>query len=234
MARIVFKNGLVTKVKWFHGREKESDLFTQLLMGCVIGALGLGMILQMIRVVTTRAELTDAGLKVNSQGGTRWGGSPLVPFEAMTGLGTEDYKKKGWVEVEYRLADGIEGKVSLNDYVHKAFPQIVGEICRRRGFDNPIKHIDEQEEHADADAGLICPNQDCGHRNLATAKFCCRCGGAIAPANGGPRPGKPGACPLEHTAAAHSPDGRYCLQCGVALDGPAKADSAADTAYAGS
>lgn len=152
MARIVFENGLVKQVKWFHGPKKESDLFTQFVIGYATGVLGLAMILQLIRVLITRAELTDAGLKVNSQGGRRWGGSPVVPFEAMTALRTDDYKKKGSVELEYRLDDGTEGTVSLNDYVHKAFPAIVGEICRRRGFENPMRQADGAGDEAEDSA----------------------------------------------------------------------------------
>jgi hypothetical protein len=150
MGRITLQDGLVRKAKWTAGQKKESDLFTQFLMGGVTGALGLVMILQFLRVLTTRIELTDVGLKVNSQGGRRWGGSPLVPFEAMTALNTKDYKKKGWVEVAYKQADGTEGTASLNDYVHRAFPEVVGEICRRQGFENPIKQPDQA---ADDEAG---------------------------------------------------------------------------------
>ena len=144
-----FEDGTVKKAVWKDGTKKESDLFTQFLMAICTGAVGLAMILQFLRVLLTRVALTDAGLKVNSQGGRRWGGSPLVPIDAMTGLGTEDYKKKGWVEVQYRLADGIEGTVSLNDYVHRAFPEIIAEICDRRGFESPIKPPQEAEEHGD-------------------------------------------------------------------------------------
>ncbi|HUU81958.1 MAG TPA: hypothetical protein VM243_00515 [Phycisphaerae bacterium] len=149
LARITFQDDRVRKVRWFPGPKKESDLFTQFLMGCAVGLVGLGMILQWIRAVSTRVQLTDAGLKLNSQGGTRWGGSPLVPFEAMTGLRIEDYKRKGWVVVEYQLTDGREGTVSLNDYVHKAFPEIVAEICRRKGFENPIKPPEDTGDHDD-------------------------------------------------------------------------------------
>ena len=50
------------------------------------------------------------------------------------------------MEVEYSLADGRQGKVSLNDYVHRAFPDIVNEICNRRGFDNPLAKDEEAED----------------------------------------------------------------------------------------
>ncbi|MHC4235174.1 MAG: hypothetical protein ACYSUQ_08670 [Planctomycetota bacterium] len=146
MVKVEWRQGRVSKIRWEDkGLKTDGDLLVQKIMGLVIGLLGLAMTAQLIRALMTRAELSDAGLKVNSQGGLRFGGSPLVPFEAMTGLGQQDYKKKGWVEVEYKLSDGTEGSVSLNDYVHKAFPKIVTEICRRRVFDNPVKATDKVE-----------------------------------------------------------------------------------------
>jgi hypothetical protein len=153
MAKITIKDGKTVRAKWVDGLKKESDLFTQFLMGGVVGALGLLMLLQWIRAVTTRIELTDGGLKVNSQGGLRFGGSPLIPVEAITSLGTDDYKKKGSVQIHYALADGTEGEVEINDYVHRAFPQVVGEICHQRGWVNPVKGFDEEEAVGEAGAG---------------------------------------------------------------------------------
>lgn len=151
MARIKMQRGaFVVATEWVEADHSELDLMVQKVIGVITGVLGLLMLLQWIRVVTTRAELTDAGLKVNSQGGRRWGGSPLVPFESMVGLKTPEFKRKGWVEVEYKLADGREGTVSLNDYVHKAFPAIVTTICNERGFENPI--IREQQDKSAAAA----------------------------------------------------------------------------------
>ena len=99
------------------------------------GVLGLLMLVQWIRVVTTRIELTEAGLRINSQGGRAWGGSPLIPFEGMKGLRDPDdrYRKKksDWVELDYELADGTTGCVRLNIYVHKAFHEVMAVICWR-------------------------------------------------------------------------------------------------------
>lgn len=137
---------------WRDGDHNDVDLLLQKIIGGGVGVLGLLMLWQFIRVVTTRIELSEAGLKVNSQGGTRFGGSPLVPFEAMTALDSRDFKKKGWVEIEYKLADGTAGTVSLNDYVHKAFSRVVTEICRRRGFENPLQTEDQAEPVATEEA----------------------------------------------------------------------------------
>ena len=144
MGQINFHNDKVTtKQPWRDGLKTDFDLFLQKIIGVITGVLGLLMVLQLIRVLITRIELTEAGLRVNSQGGLRFGGSPLVPLDAMVGLRTDDYDRKGWVEVEYKLADGGEGKVSLNDYVHKAFPEIVPALCEHHGWEDPIKKRQE-------------------------------------------------------------------------------------------
>ncbi len=139
LAKINIIGDRVTGVQWLPGNKTQLDLLFQKLIGLITGILGLLMIAQFFRALSTKTELTDAGLKVSSQGGFRWGGSPPIPFEAMTALETSQYKKKGWVEVQYKLSDGTEGSVSLNDYVHKAFPEIVAELCNRKGFENPIR-----------------------------------------------------------------------------------------------
>ena len=150
MAQINFYNDKVTTKKWTDGLKTEFDLFLQKAIGVITGALGLLMVLQLIRVLSTRVELTEIGLRVNSQGGLRFGGSPLVPLDAMVGLETDDYDRKGWVGVEYKLADGREGTVSLNDYVHKAFPEIVQALCEHHGWEDPIKKRQEARAAAAA------------------------------------------------------------------------------------
>lgn len=139
MATVTWLGGAATRVRWWDAPKNESDLFIQIVIGAVIGLGGLILLFQLLRVLNTRVELTDAGLYTNSQGGMRFGGSPLVPIDSITALGTEDFKKKGTVEVVYKLDNGIEGSFGLNDYVHKAFAQIIGEICTHRGFENPIE-----------------------------------------------------------------------------------------------
>ncbi len=160
VARVVVRNDKVQLTEWIdQGLKTEFDLRLQKIIGAVTGVLGLLMLLQFIRVLTTRVELTEAGLRVNSQGGQRFGGSPLVPLEAMTGLKTVDYDRKGWVEVEYKLPDGRQGSVSLNDYVHRAFPQIVQALCEHHGWQNPIK---ARREAKAAEAAATAPDGEPG------------------------------------------------------------------------
>jgi len=142
VAKLQWRLSTLSQVTWIPAKRSDDSLAWQLRIGYPVSILGLLMLIQFVRVLTTRIELTDAGLKLNSQGGLRFGGSPLVPMEAMTALrDPEDgfkNKKRDWVELDYHLADGRSGTVRLNNYAHKAFPDIIDEICRRRGFENPL------------------------------------------------------------------------------------------------
>ena len=114
---------------WTDGPHNQIDLFLQLAMAIGLTPVALFTLFHLGRVLTTRGELSDAGLKLR--------GKPLVPFDAMKALDASRYRKKGWVEISYSLG-GRDGRVRLDDYVHKEFPAIIREICARKGFESPL------------------------------------------------------------------------------------------------
>ena len=83
---------------WDDGRHTEMDLRTQQWIAYLLSALALTFIIQFIRVITTRATLSEEGLKLR--------GHPLIPFPAMLRLHSEQYKRKGWVDLEYEGRQG--------------------------------------------------------------------------------------------------------------------------------
>lgn len=166
MAHIHIQDGRVAPkgILWRPGSHTESDLFFQLVIGGVTGGLGLLMIVLLLRVLFTRIELTDQGLIVGSQGGWRFGSSPLIPFESMTGLRDPKNRfadrRSDYLELEYTLSDGISGQVQINKYVHAAFDKVVTEICRRKDFDNPLGRHDPPENDASTDPAPEQPATD--------------------------------------------------------------------------
>ncbi len=72
----------------------------------------------------------------------------LVPFEALTEMHAEQYARKGWVDLDYEV-EGNAGTLRLNDYKIKAFPEIVAETCRRKGFEDPYQKWQEQKRAAE-------------------------------------------------------------------------------------
>lgn len=127
---------------WTSGPHDQMELYFQLIMAIGLTPVALFALFHLGRVLTTRAELSDAGLKLR--------GKPLVPFDAMKAMDASHYRKKGWVEISYSL-DGRDGHLRLDDYVHREFPAMVREICARNGFESPLTDsAGDDGDHEDA------------------------------------------------------------------------------------
>ncbi len=122
---------------WDDGRHTEMDIRMQQWIAYVLSALALVFIIHLIRVLTTRAILSEEGLKLR--------GHPVIAFSAMRALHGEDYKRRGWVELEY---EGGKGIARLDDYVIKEFKPILAEICERCGFVSPVELEEAEEDDA--------------------------------------------------------------------------------------
>jgi hypothetical protein len=135
----------ITRVHYEPARYKtETDLAFQKGMGLVIGVIAIILIVHWFRVIIVRTSMTEEGVKRGS--------GPRVAFDAMKNLRAERYAKKGWLDIEYEL-DGREGVLRLDDYKIKAFPRIIAEICRRKGWENPHEKWQEQKRARAAGAG---------------------------------------------------------------------------------
>ncbi|MGB2986743.1 MAG: hypothetical protein WBE26_12775 [Phycisphaerae bacterium] len=141
--RVRTESGRVASVDWTGGVHTETDQALQRWVGLGLGILGAVFIVQLVRVLTMRVLLTDAGLKVS--------GKPLVPFESIRALRAARSGRSGRVELDYSI-DGRPGRVRLDDYVVKEFRAIVTAICERAGFPNPYGSNRESTNAAPADA----------------------------------------------------------------------------------
>lgn len=137
--RVLLAGDLVKDGGFDVAEHNDVDLAWQKILGFMLLPVGVGMVFQLVRVLTTRVELSDAGLKVR--------GRPTIPFEAMTGIDISRYAKKGFVDLSYSQ-DGAAKKVRLDDYVIREFKPIIEEISRRQGFDIvlPTSRSDEADE----------------------------------------------------------------------------------------
>jgi hypothetical protein len=127
---------LVTEAEFVDGEHTQADLITQKLLGGILGVIVIGMLIQLIRVFSTRVVLDDSGLRVGRRG--------PIPLSAMTGIEASDFRRKGILDIKYEM-DGKSGSVRLDDYVVGAFRPIVTAICEARGFENPVDRKDEAE-----------------------------------------------------------------------------------------
>ena len=127
------RGGRIVSVEWVDGpAHTATDLMYQCWIGYVLGVLGLVSLGQIVRVATTRAVLSDEGLKIR--------GKPLITLEAISGI-RDKRESGGTVEIEFR--DGqAAGSVELDGYVYRDRDAIVEAICVVKGFVNPLQPED--------------------------------------------------------------------------------------------
>ena len=118
----------IAETAWTPGTYSETDLRWQIRIGYALSIVGLILLARFVHILTTRVVLTEAGLKLR--------GKPLIPWEAMTGLRTDAYAGRGYVELDFRT-ERRSGAVRLDSYVIKELPAILQRICERRGFNDP-------------------------------------------------------------------------------------------------
>ena len=127
--RLRWDRGRVADVTWLAGSHNDMDLAMQRWLGYALGIIGLVYIIHFIRVVTTRASVTDEGLKLR--------GNLLIPFAAMTSLRRDRSGRAARVELGYSL-DGRDQFLRLDDYVIKDLPAIVAAVCEKMGCPDPL------------------------------------------------------------------------------------------------
>ncbi len=123
-------HGRIVSVEWVDGpAHTATDLDYQCWIGYVLGVLGLVSLGQFIRVSTTRAALSDEGLRIR--------GKQLITLEAISGI-RDKRESGGTVEIEFR--DGEAAcSVELDGYVYRDRDAIIEAICAAKGFANPLQ-----------------------------------------------------------------------------------------------
>ncbi len=131
---VTLNGDVVDSISFKEGVRDEIELAIQLIFGYGMMPLVAIMLIQLVRVATTKAVLDQQGLRLR--------GKPLIPFEHMKRLDTALFQKKGIVDVVY-TAGNKEKTVRLDHYVLRDFRRIVTEICSRCGFESPLDaHVD--------------------------------------------------------------------------------------------
>jgi len=114
---------LVWSAKWYDGPHTEADQSIQRLIGWLLVAGGVAAMLNLMRVIMTRAQLSDAGLQVT--------GHALIPFETMTALHCSE--SSGICVLDYS-ASGQTWKLRLDPYLYKQAAEISRAIAERKSF----------------------------------------------------------------------------------------------------
>ena len=121
-------------------QRSESDIQLQKIIGAILAAVSLVVAVKVYFVSRTRVVLDDGGLTLNRR---------HVPWDAMTGLATDDYDRKGWVDLEYGSNEATRS-LRIDSYHIERFDEIVSAICERKQFPSPIGPGDAEDD-ADLD-----------------------------------------------------------------------------------
>lgn len=140
------KNGKLMNPVGSPAAHKMTDIKFQRIIGWALSAVALISLVQLIRILTTNCVLDDDGLKYRYKGRVNW--------DQMKSLESSLFTKKGWVDLVYSTPGG-DRRMRLDEYHFKLFPDIIAEICSRKGFDDPVaaeKRTKAQEAAAKQDA----------------------------------------------------------------------------------
>ncbi|MFQ5424709.1 MAG: hypothetical protein ACE5F9_12110 [Phycisphaerae bacterium] len=114
-----------------HGpKHSENDLLIQRSIGVGLAMVAVILVWQVIRVRRTRLILDDAGLSCR--------GHRPIAWDEMQRLDSHRFEAKGWVDLYYDR-NGIERFIRLDEYHLAAFDEVVGAICKHRGFESPLR-----------------------------------------------------------------------------------------------
>jgi len=130
VVNVTLNGDMVDSISFKQGVRDEIELAIQLIFGYGMMPLVVIMLIQLVRVATTKTVLSRQGLRVR--------GKPLIPCDCMTRLDTALFQKKGIVDIVYNAGDK-QKTVRLDHYVLRDFRKIVVEICNRCGFDSPFE-----------------------------------------------------------------------------------------------
>jgi hypothetical protein len=117
------RGDMLVSARWYDGPHSEADQSIQRIIGWLLVAGGLAAMLNLIRVIMTRAQLSEAGLQVT--------GHRPIPFEAMTGLRHSDSSGVGVLEY---TASGQSWTLRLDPYIYRQADEIARVIADRKGF----------------------------------------------------------------------------------------------------
>lgn len=121
------------KARWRELVEPEASRREGQILGQKWWSLGIvilaGLIgLKLLFVMRTKVVLDEVGLQYNSKS---------ISWEAMTGLRSDDYERKSWVDLEYTAGD-VTRSIRLDSLHIDKFKEILTAICDRKGFKNPL------------------------------------------------------------------------------------------------
>lgn len=118
----------VIKLEWIDGPHSETDQNLQRILGVLLAAIGLISLIHLIRVLNTRAIVSESGLTF---------GPRTIPWDAIRGVTADPNGRAGVVVLGHVDGAGLH-QVRLDPYVYSRLPEIVSQICEIKGSPHPF------------------------------------------------------------------------------------------------
>lgn len=109
-------------------RYEYDSVQQQKLWAGVCGALALIVLAWTVYVWRTKVVVDESGLVYNGK---------HITWDEMVDIDGSDYAAKGWITLYYHR-EGAEKKMRLDSFKINAYREVIGAICGRRGFVNPL------------------------------------------------------------------------------------------------
>ncbi len=120
---VTHRGGEISQIEWTDGKHTASDQEWQRYIGYALALLSLYASYGFMKIVGTRITITDEGIRVF--------GRPPVGWDAISGI---TLGNSGVVSLDVEGGESIQ----IDEYDYKGVDLIVGTICERKGFANPL------------------------------------------------------------------------------------------------
>lgn len=131
---------LLQRMEVIPAKKSMKDIQLQTYLGIFIGAIAVYMAIFVIRVMRTRASVSDEGLSINRR--------EPIPFDKMKSLDTTPFRKKGRV---YVVCEGDPApRILLDEYHYADFDKLMAALCERTGFADPVAEEKADKAHRSA------------------------------------------------------------------------------------
>lgn len=130
-------------IKWTDWKHTQAEIQAQLYWSIPCVVFLIWPLRRLILALTMRVELDDERLVYRGE---------VIRYGDMTDL--RGYNPKGWIDLYYRKEGQPEpAMIRLDNQKISAFNEIVGAICEKNGYKNPLKEPEEAPgERADSTA----------------------------------------------------------------------------------
>ncbi|HWL92561.1 MAG TPA: hypothetical protein VNT79_03420 [Phycisphaerae bacterium] len=110
-------------------KHNRTDIRAQKMLGWLLAGGAALVSFFLAGILLTNFVLDDAGIRYRFKGAATW--------DQMKSLESSRFTKKGWVDLVCDKG-GAEKRMRLDEYHLKRFTEIIAEICRRNGFEDPV------------------------------------------------------------------------------------------------